>query len=48
MKKLIFLALGAAVLYRVAKYLEISSWADLKNTLVPKLKEFKDLAYAKA
>ncbi len=44
MKKLILLALGAAVLYRVAKYFELSS-TDVKK-LVPKLKEVKDLVYA--
>ena len=43
---MIFLVLGAAVLYRAAKYFEISSWADFKDKLVPKLKEFKDLVYA--
>jgi hypothetical protein len=47
MKKLIFLAIGAAVLYRAAKYFGISSWADLKEKLLPQLKEIKDLAFAK-
>lgn len=46
MKKMIFLAIGAAALYGTAKYFGISSWADLKNRLVPKLREFKDLVYA--
>ena len=43
---MIFLAIGAAVLYRAAKYFEISSWADFKEKLAPQLKEFKDLVYA--
>ncbi len=47
MKKLIFLALGAAVLYRAAKYLEISSWADFKEKLFPQLKELNGLVSAK-
>jgi hypothetical protein len=46
MKKWIYLTIGAAVLYQVAKYFEISSWADLKEKLVPKIKEFKDLVYS--
>ena len=46
MKKLILLTVGAAALYQVAKYFEISSWTDVKEKLVPKLKEFKDLVYA--
>ena len=43
---MIFLAIGAAALYQAAKYFEISSWTDLKEKLLPKLDEFKNLVSA--
>jgi hypothetical protein len=46
MKKTIFLTIGAVVLYQVAKYFEITSWADFKKKLLPKLEEVKDLVYS--
>jgi hypothetical protein len=46
MKKLIFMAIGAVALYRVAKYLGINSWSDVRTKAVPKLVELRNLVYS--
>lgn len=45
MKKLILLAVGATVLYQVAKKYNIKSWEDLKGLVMPFFKNLnlKDL-----
>lgn len=48
MKKMIFLALGAAALYQAAKYFKIESWADLSKLAVDKFGSLKNMTYAKA
>lgn len=41
MKKIVLLAIGATVLYQVAKKYNIKSWEDLKGLVMPFLSNLK-------
>jgi hypothetical protein len=48
MKKLIFFSALAVVAVQVAKRYNIKSWDDLKDLVVPKLEDLKNMFMAKA